>query len=76
MFPPFSVYMRQLLKGIWTKSGQYGDQELKFVEEAELLQANEKLLILKQALVEITSMQRKTKSNVICLLTLLKTRCV
>ena len=37
LFAPFSVHMRRLLKGIWTKNGQHWDNEVELGDEAELL---------------------------------------
>ena len=37
LFSPFSVRMRRLLKGIWTKNGQHWDNEVEPGDEAEFL---------------------------------------
>ena len=36
LFAPFSVHMRRLLKGIWTKNGQHWDNEVEPSEEEEV----------------------------------------
>ena len=46
MFAPFSVHMRRLLKGIWTKNGQHWDKEVEPGEEAEFLRWKEQLPIV------------------------------
>ena len=35
LFAPFSVYMRRLLKGIWTKNGQHWDNEVEPGDKTE-----------------------------------------
>ena len=54
LFAPFSVHMRRLLKGIWTKNGQHWDKEVEPGEEAEFLRWKEKLPIVAE-----TSIARK-----------------
>ena len=44
LFAPFSVTMRQLLKGIWTKNGQHWDNQVEPGEVAEFLRWKEQLL--------------------------------
>ena len=46
LFAPFSVHMRRLLKGIWTKNGQHWDKEVEQGEEAEFLRWKEQLPIV------------------------------
>ena len=46
LFAPFSVHMRRLLKGIWTKNGQHWDKEVEPGEEAEFLRWKEQLRIV------------------------------
>ena len=46
VFAPFSVHMRRLLKGIWTKNGQHWDKEVEPSEEAEFLRWKEQLTIV------------------------------
>ena len=76
-FAPFSVHMRRLLKGIWTKNGQHWDNEVEPGEEEEFLNWKEQLpIVAKQASIKGTSKERRIKPNFICLLTHLKTRCV
>ena len=41
-----SVYIRRLLKGIWTKNGQHWDHEVKPDEEAEVQRWKEQLRIV------------------------------
>ena len=46
LFAPFSVHMRRLLKGIWTKNGQHWDNEVEPGEEEEFLRWKEQLPIV------------------------------
>ena len=46
LFPPFSVHMRRLLRGIWTKNGQHWDNEVESSEEEEFLRGKEQLPIV------------------------------
>ena len=46
LFAPFSVHMRRLLKGIWTKNGQHWDNEVEPSEEEEFLRWKEQLPIV------------------------------
>ena len=43
LFAPFSVHMRRLLKGIWTKNGQHWDKEVEPGEDAKFLRWKEQL---------------------------------
>ena len=76
LFAPFSVHMRRLLKGIWTKNRQHRDKEVEPGEEAEFLRWKEQLPIVAE-----TSIARRyfytarDKLNFVCLPTHLKTRC-
>ena len=46
LFAPFSVHMRRLLKGIWTKNGQHWDNEVEPGDQAEFLRWKEQLPIV------------------------------
>ena len=46
LFAPFSVHMRRLLKGIWTKNGQHWDNEVEPGEEEDFLRWKEQLPIV------------------------------
>ena len=46
LFAPFSVHMRRLLKGIWTKNGQHWHNEVEPGDEAEFLRWKEQLPIV------------------------------
>ena len=46
LFAPFSVHMRRLLKGIWTKNGQHWENEVEPSEEEEFLRWKEQLPML------------------------------
>ena len=46
LIAPFSVHMRRLLKGIWTKNGQHWDNRVEPGEEAEFLRWKEQLPIV------------------------------
>ena len=43
LFAPFSVHMRRLLKGIWTKNEQHWDNDVEPGDEEEFLRWKEKL---------------------------------
>ena len=43
LFAPFSVYMRRLLKSIWTKNGQHWDKSVESNEEEEFLKWKDQL---------------------------------
>ena len=45
LFAPFSVHMRRLLNGIWTKNGQHWYNEMKPGDETEFLKWKEQLPI-------------------------------
>ena len=45
LFAPFSVHMKRLLKGIWTKKGQHCDNEVEPGDEAEFLRWKKQLPI-------------------------------
>ena len=46
LFAPFSVHMRRLLKGIWTRNGQPWENEVELGDEAEFLRWKEQLPIV------------------------------
>ena len=46
LFAPFSVHMRRLLKGIWTKNGQHWDNEVEPGDEAEFWRWKKQLPIV------------------------------
>ena len=52
LFAPFSVHMRRLLKGIWTKNGQHWDNEVEPSEEEEFLRWKEQLPILAETRID------------------------
>ena len=52
MFAPFSVHMRRLLKGIWTKNGQHWDNEVEPSEEEEFLRWKEQLPIVAETSID------------------------
>ena len=51
-FAPFSVHMRRLLKGIWTKNGQHWDNEVEPSEEEEFLRWKEQLPIVAETSID------------------------
>ena len=51
-FAPFSVHMRRLLKGIWTKNGQHWDNEVEPGDEAEFLRWKEQLPIVAETRID------------------------
>ena len=51
LFAPFSVHMRRLLKGIWTKNGHW-DNEVEPSEEEEFLRWKEQLPIVAEASID------------------------
>ena len=52
MFAPFSVHMRRLLKGIWTKVGQHWDNEVQPSEEQEFLRWKEQIPIVAETCID------------------------
>ena len=52
LFAPFSVHMRRLLKGIWTKNGQHWDNEVEPSEEEEFLRWKEQLPIVAETSID------------------------
>ena len=52
LFAPFSVHMRRLLKGIWTKNGQHWDNEVEPSEEEEFLKWKEQLPIVAETSID------------------------
>ena len=52
LFAPFSVHMRRLLKGIWTKNGQLWDTEVEPGDEAEILRWKEQLPIVAETSID------------------------
>ena len=52
LFAPFSVHMRRLLKGIWTKNGQHWDNEVEPGDEAEFLKWKEQLPIVAETSID------------------------
>ena len=52
LFAPFSVHMRRLLKGIWTKNGQHWDNEVEPSEEEEFLRWKEQLQIVAETSID------------------------
>ena len=52
LFAPFSVHMRRLLKGIWTKNGQHWDNEVEPGEEEEFLRWKEQLPIVAETSID------------------------
>ena len=52
LFVPFSVHMRRLLKGIWTKNGQHWDNEVEPSEEEEFLRWKEQLPIVAETSID------------------------
>ena len=48
----FSVHMRRLLKGIWTKNGQHRDSEVQLGEEEELLKWKKQLSIVAETSID------------------------
>ena len=68
LFAPFSVHMRRLLKGIWTKKGQHWDNDVEPADEAEFLRWKEQLSILNETSIDRRYFNRegdKTKHHVI-----------
>ena len=52
LFAPFSVHMRRLLKGIWTKNGQHWDNEVEPSEEEEFLRWKEQVPIVAETSID------------------------
>ena len=52
LFARFSVQMRRLLKGIWTKNGQHWDNEIEPDDEAEFLRWKEQLPIVAETSID------------------------
>ena len=52
LFAPFSVHMRPLLKGIWTKNGQHWDNEVEPNEEEKFLRWKEQLPIVAETSID------------------------
>ena len=52
LFAPFSVHMRRLLKGIWTKNGQHWGNEVEPSEEEEFLRWKEQLPIVAETSID------------------------
>ena len=52
LFAPFSVHMRRLLKGTWTKNGEYWDNEVELGDKAECLRWNEQLPIVAETSID------------------------
>ena len=52
LFAPFSVHMRRLLKGIWTKNGQHWDNEVEPSDEEEFLRWKEQLPIVAETSID------------------------
>ena len=52
LFAPFSVHMRRLLKGIWTKKGQHWVKGVEPSDEAEFLRWKEELLIVAETSID------------------------
>ena len=52
VFDPFSVHMRRLLKGIWTKKGQHWDNEVELGDEAKFLRWKEQLPIVAETSID------------------------
>ena len=52
LFDPFSVHIRPLLKGIWTKNGQHWDNEVEPGDEAKLLRWKEQLTIVAETSID------------------------
>ena len=52
LLAPFSVHMRQLLKGIWTKNGQHWDNEVDPSEEEEFLRWKEQLPLVAETSID------------------------
>ena len=52
LFAPFSVHMRRLLKGIWTKNGQHWDNEVEPSEEEQFLRWKEQLPIVAETSID------------------------
>ena len=52
LFAPFSVHMRRLLKGIWTKNGQHWDNEVEPGDKKEFLRWKEQLPIVAETSID------------------------
>ena len=52
LFAPFTVHMRRLLRGIWTKNGQHWDNEMEPGDEAKFLRWKEQLPIVAQTSID------------------------
>ena len=52
LFAPFSVHLRRLPKGIWTKKGQRWDNEVEPSEEEEFLRWKEQLPIVAETSID------------------------
>ena len=52
LFAPFSVLMRRILKGIWTKNGQHWDSQMEPSEEEEFLRWKQKLPIVAETSID------------------------
>ena len=52
LFALFSVHMRRLVKGIWTKNGQHWDSEVEPGDEAEFLRWKEQLPIVAETSID------------------------
>ena len=66
-FAPFSVLMRRLLKGIWTKNGQHWDNEMAPGHEAEILRWKQQLPIVTETSIDrryFNRLKAKTELNV------------
>ena len=59
LFAPFSVHMRRLLKGIWTKDGQHWDTELEPGDETEFLRWKKQLPIVAETSIDRRYFTRK-----------------
>ena len=59
LFAAFSVHMRRLLKGFWTKNGQHWDNEVDPVDEADFLKRKEQLPIVAETSIDRTYFNRE-----------------
>ena len=77
LFASFSVSMRRILKGIWTKKGQHWDNQVEPGQEAEFLRRKEQLPIVAETSIGRRCFNRESdKTKFMCLLMHRKTQCV
>ena len=74
LFAPLNFHVRRLLKVLWNKSGPNCKNQVELVESVEFLRWKKQLPNVAETFIgKITSIERVTKPNFMCLLTHLKT---